>query len=99
MAPRTIFQRGRPNGSGTAGRRAPSTVKPAIVAICSVEISERGRELPISGIDPKPSVSFLQTGQSARSRFCELDCSEAALCDLNLPAINCHWSGAPMSGP
>jgi len=46
--------------------------------------STRGR----SHHDPKPSVSFLQTGQSAKSRFCELDCSEAALGDLNLPATS-----------
>jgi hypothetical protein len=30
---------------------------------------------------------FSKTGQSAKSKFCELECSEAAIGDLNLPAI------------
>jgi hypothetical protein len=40
--------------------------------------------------DPKRSISFLQTGQSAKSRFCELKCSDAAIGDFTLPAKSGH---------
>jgi len=40
--------------------------------------------------DPKRSISFLQTGQSAKPRFCELEFSEAAVGDLTQPANCCH---------
>ena len=38
--------------------------------------------------DPKRPISFLPAGQSAKSRFRELDRSEVAIGDLNLPANN-----------
>jgi hypothetical protein len=47
-------------------------------------------------IDPKRSISFLKTGQSAKSRFCELKCSDAAIGDYTLPA-NCGRSLMPKS--
>ena len=37
--------------------------------------------------DPKRSISVLQTGQSAKSRFCELECSEAVVGNLTQQAI------------
>jgi hypothetical protein len=37
--------------------------------------------------DPNPPVTFLETGQSAKSRFCELEFSEAAIGDFTLPAM------------
>ena len=45
----------------------------------------------MTAIDPQRPIRFLQTGQSAKSRFCELECSEAAIGDLNLPAMTCRW--------
>ena len=39
-----------------------------------------------AGNDPERPIRFLQTGQSAKSRFWELECSEAAIGDLKLPA-------------
>lgn len=42
----------------------------------------------LSAIDPKRSISFLQTGQSATFRFCERECSKPALGDFTLPAMN-----------
>ncbi len=47
------------------------------------------------GSDPQRPIRFLQTGQSAKSRFCELECSEAAIGDLNLPARNGRWRSLP----
>ena len=47
------------------------------------------------GSDPQRPIRFLQTGQSANSRFCELECSEAAIGDLNEPAINGRWRNLP----
>jgi hypothetical protein len=41
-------------------------------------------------VDPKRSISLLQTGQSAKSRFCELEFSEAVAGDLTQPASNGH---------
>jgi hypothetical protein len=35
-------------------------------------------------LDPKRSISSLQTGQSAKSMFCKLECSEAAIDDFTL---------------
>jgi hypothetical protein len=35
-------------------------------------------------IDPNPPVTFLQTRQSAKSRFCKLEIYEAAVCDFTL---------------
>jgi hypothetical protein len=36
---------------------------------------------------PLRPVSFLQSGSSAKSNFCELEFYEAAVADLTLPAI------------
>jgi hypothetical protein len=47
---------------------------------------------PTGAVAPKRSISFLQTGQSAKSRFCEPECSEAAIDDFTLPATT-GWSG------
>jgi hypothetical protein len=41
-------------------------------------LSFRGQ---LTANDPKRSISLLQTGQLAKSRFCELECSEAAIGD------------------
>jgi len=49
-------------------------------------------------LDPKRSISFLQTGQSAKSMFCKLECSEAAIDDFTLPAMNrCSYRSASMT--
>jgi hypothetical protein len=40
----------------------------------------------LAAIDPFLPVALLQTGQSAKSRFCELECYKAAFGDFTLPA-------------
>lgn len=92
MAPRTIFQRGRPNGSGTAGRRTPSTVKPAIVAIRSVEISERGRELPISGIDPYAQFATMHRWSHIRCAGSLSDGCAAHSLGVRWHGMNASWA-------
>jgi hypothetical protein len=45
----------------------------------------------LTGIDPNPPVKFLSTGQSAKPRFRELECFEAAIGDFTHPATSGHW--------
>jgi hypothetical protein len=59
--------------------------------ISEIPVPECGQS-PLSPTDPHRPVPFLETGQSAKSRFCELECSEAAIGDFTLPANNCRTS-------
>lgn len=44
----------------------------------------------VAADDLERLISFLQTGQSAKSRCSELDCSEPAIGELNLSARKCR---------
>jgi len=63
-------------------------------AVSEVSLPGSGHSSP-SADDPQRPIRFLQTGQSAKSRFCELEFSAAAIGDLNLPAISGRsWTAA-----
>ena len=45
----------------------------------------------IRASDPKRPKRFPESGLSAKPRFCEQECSEAAFGDLTHPATTCRW--------
>ena len=65
-------------------------------AVSEIPVPESGQS-PLSPTDPHRPVPFLETGQSAKSRFCELECSEAAIGDFTLSATTSRSRCRPNS--